>query len=106
MSEAPVTPTSSSIDQSLEAVRLAAVGPDVRGGCYQESMSEAPVGSNSRDFSLDQLLEALRPVAFIFEWPVKRERDEQLCDEIARLVDTVIVCLAQCRGALQVAIGE
>ena len=52
------------------------------------------------------MLEALRPVAFIFEWPVKRERDEQLCDEIARLVDTVIVCLAQGRGALDVAIGE
>src|SRR5215813_14390850 len=72
-------------------------------------MSEAPVtpvSSNSPDFSLDPLLEALRPVAFIFEWPVKRERDEQLCDEIARLVDTVIVCLAQGRGALDVAIGE
>ena len=92
------------------AIMLARGSPstigNVRGGCEQGSMSEAPIESNWPQFSLDGLLEALRPVAFIFEWPVKRERDEQLCAEIARLVDAVIVCLARGRGALEVAIGE
>jgi len=66
-------------------------------------MSEAPVGLSS---PLDQLLDAVRPAAFILEWPLERERNEQVCAELARLVDALIVCVARGRGALEVAFGE
>ncbi|HYS08699.1 MAG TPA: HNH endonuclease, partial [Myxococcales bacterium] len=40
------------------------------------------------------------------EWPLPRERDEAACNELARLIDALFVCVARGRGALEVSIGE
>src|SRR5256885_410071 len=70
-------------------------------------MSEAHLlGNPPSPPPLDQLLEALRSAAFLLEWPLPRERDEAACNELARLIDALFVCVARGRGALEVSIGE
>src|SRR3954470_15172667 len=58
------------------------------------------------DAPLDKLLELLRNAAFILTWPLERERDEAVCDELARLVDALFTCVSRGQGAIDVAIGE
>ena len=53
----------------------------------------------------DGYLDALAAAAWMFEWPMPRERDEAVCAERARLIDALLAPIARCRGALDVAIG-
>ncbi len=42
----------------------------------------------------------------MFEWPLPRERDEAVCCEAVRAVETLLVRVGRGRGALDVAMGE
>src|SRR3954469_5322515 len=66
-------------------------------------MAEAALHVSDSD---DAYLEALAKAAAILDWPLPRERDEAVCHEAARVVDALLVRVARCRGALDVAVGE
>jgi len=54
----------------------------------------------------DAYLEALAKAAAILDWPLPRERDEAVCHELARAIDSLLVRVARGRGALDIAVGE
>src|SRR4051812_17879717 len=51
-------------------------------------------------------LPALAAAASILEWPLPPERDDAVCDDAARLLDSLFARVGRGRGALDVAIGE
>jgi len=51
-------------------------------------------------------LDALAGIAAMFPWPLPRERNEAVRDELAHLVDAVLAPLAKGRGAVEIALGE
>lgn len=51
-------------------------------------------------------LDALAGVAWMFPWPMGRERDERVGRDVAYLVDALLAQLSRGRGALEISIGE
>jgi len=72
----------------------------VGGGCYDRFVIEA-----SRHLS-DGHLEALAAAASMLQWPLPRERDEAVCHRAVRAVESLLVRVGRCQGALEVRIGE
>src|SRR5712691_12043305 len=76
------------------------VANSVGGGCYDRCVNEA--SSHLSAGHIGGLVDA----AFMLQWPLPRERDEAVCHGTVRAVESLLVRVGRCRGALDVAIGE
>jgi len=76
------------------------VANSVGGGCYDRCVNEA--SSHLSEGHLGALVAA----AFMLQWPLPRERDEAVCHGTVRAVESLLVRVGRCRGALDVRIGE
>lgn len=66
-------------------------------------MTEADLHASD---SLGARLDALARVTAMLDWPLPRERDEQVCCEIVVAIDRLLAMVARGAGALDLAIGD